>query len=374
MNYGLPSFPNVGLNTPSQLLAQLIMFQNGVMQGEIAKVAFPLIYDMSSRDSKGLIEKDIKTLQDAPEKLKNALRTMKSENTNNDLKHEEVKLFSLKDEAKKQSTYDEHLEEYVATKLKDDASKEKKALEKETSKEHVVTKKQEKQGEYKTLLSSQKDGVIFNKNETKQKEPQKQSTEEEKREVSNNREEARANEPQQQKMLLKNKEKTSFKQAQENNKSEPVNKKDSSLEKKLNIVKKTPEKDLNFSEKLKLPESQKQLKEANNSSFVNERASKAEDHSLKPSLKEAEQIAQKIVQEEGQGKGQIKSTMPQSQEGFVKSFASVVGFFALPHYLQEKIKTYSEKIHKFKFKKVKKKEKSPKEDSEVDYHTVDDIS
>ena len=86
MNLGPQSIPSIPLKAPADFLAQLIMFQNGVIQGELPKYLFPMIYDYTNKECKPLIYKDITNLSQAPEKIKMALRSIKSEDSHNDLK------------------------------------------------------------------------------------------------------------------------------------------------------------------------------------------------------------------------------------------------------------------------------------------------
>jgi hypothetical protein len=84
--------PNIilELKAPSDFISQLVMFKNGISEGELSKFIFPIIYDMSSDKTKSLIKKDIRSLFEGPEKIKIALKSIKNEKNNNDLRKNEI--------------------------------------------------------------------------------------------------------------------------------------------------------------------------------------------------------------------------------------------------------------------------------------------
>lgn len=110
------------ISPPTSFLNALMSFQNDIAANvEIAKVIFPLIYQMTPEKAQELIKRNIEELHKAPEKIRDMLKKIKSESTQNDLnKSSRVGRLNLQ---KNGNIFDKSLEKYATGKLKNNEQK-----------------------------------------------------------------------------------------------------------------------------------------------------------------------------------------------------------------------------------------------------------
>lgn len=149
MSSEFPAFSRVEMQQRPDFLAYLLLFQNGLIKGDLSKLIFPFLFQLSDRQSV-LTEKEIKTLFDTPEKLKAILQKIKLENSGNNLLKDHV-VFDPKNHQNKKS-YNEQLEAWVSSRLKENAQP--KTEKAPSGKDHLVTKKEDQPAEGEKRLTS----------------------------------------------------------------------------------------------------------------------------------------------------------------------------------------------------------------------------
>jgi hypothetical protein len=137
MNSEIPALSRVEMQQRPDFLAYLLLFQNGLIKGDLSKIIFPFLFQLSDRQSI-LTEKEVKTLFDTPEKLKAILQKIKLENSANNLLKDSI-VFDPKNHGSKKS-FNEQLEAWVSSRLKENAQAKKEQP--SSNKEHLVTKKE----------------------------------------------------------------------------------------------------------------------------------------------------------------------------------------------------------------------------------------
>lgn len=342
---------------PFDLLRQLLLYQYGVFLGQLPKHIFSLIYENTQGNFKPLTDKEIEKLQKLPEKIKEALKSLKLEKSINDLKKAENPFKDPKGDFKEKLS----LERMIFEKLKNEIDQDKK--EKKNSEEPNITKiLSEGEDISKESLAQNQvlrtDKSIIKDKVNKEVKKEEKFSSGEKTDFVKNKEQTT---PEKQFLIRKKdlpfKESKSFSEVKENLNFEKN--RDSALESKSR-QEKILQKD---SEKGKDKNSEKILLSGES------RVSDLKENSSKFSLE--------FLKNQNQAH-------PEKQNSFLGKGASRTSFIpnptslVVPYILQEKARSLFYKTQKFKLKKVVKKEKNPshekQDDEELNYLTVDDIS
>ena len=371
MNLEPPSIPRIIIQPPVDLLEQLIMFQNGVTAGELPKYLYQMIYDMTSSDCKSFIQKNITNLKNAPDKINAILETIKSDNLHNDLKQTDVGSNDKKIEGKNDLFVDKDLDDFVTSKLTQNTSS-KKENDGSYSKfvnEHSFSSAKDKNDD--NFFANDKSSInyiednkqIGNETFSKNKMNHMENSDSHSRQVDENLLEKNIDH----KNLQKDNTQDSNKSGESKNETQKERMAcDGNLEKN-NFQK--PQNDLHGLEKrIETPEDTLVFEKQDGNDSQVEKQQKQGEFSKNSAFK---QTANKPLQSNvGTNAFVIK------QEALAKPLLAQIGNIVLPFIIQHKIKPMLSKTLKFKFKKVKKREKGSedKKDDESEYHHVDDIS